>query len=246
MNVLAQLKRELSAIFYSPIAYGLIAAALAINGITFFLILDFLSSPHAPYGAVMQWMFGDNFFFFFILIISTSLITMRSLAEEKHTGTLETLLTAPINEAQVILAKYLSLVCFFIVLWLPSLIYPIVLSRHSEIDIGPIAASYAGTLLVGMMFLAIGLLCSSVSKNQIISALLCSGTCFILIIIPLFEMTSGPGSSESPLSYINMWTHMGDFSRGIVDTRPIVFYVSIILSALFFTVQVLQSRRWRG
>lgn len=245
MIVLAQLKREFAAIFYSPIAYVLIAACLITNGITFFLILDFLSSPHAPYGAIMQWMFGDNIFFFIVLIMATALVTMRTIAEEKHTGTLETLLTSPISDLQMVLAKYLSTVGFWIILWIPTLIYPVLLTQYSSIDVGPLAAGYVGTLALGMMFLAIGLFFSSISINQIISALLSFGTGFVLMIIPLFQMTDPTTSSASMLGYVNMWTHMGDFSRGIVDTRPLILYGSVTVFALFGTTQVIQSRRWR-
>jgi ABC-2 type transport system permease protein len=246
MITLAQLRREFTALFYSPIAYVMLVAAMVINGIHFMLIVFFLSDPYSPHGAAMQFLFGGTIFFYLLLLGVASMITMRSVAEEKHSGTIETLLTAPISELQVVVAKYLAVVGFYIVLWLPTLLYPIVISRYSEIDPGPLVAGYLGTLGLGMMFLAIGLFFSAITRSQIIAALLTLAVNFTLFLLPLYELVSPSFTPDSVLSYMNVWSHMEDFGRGIVDTRHLVYYGSVTLFALFATVQVLQARRWRG
>jgi len=246
MTTLAQLRREFTSLFYSPIAYVLLVAAMVINGIHFMLIVYFLSDPYAPHGAAMQYLFGGTIFFYLLLLGVASMITMRSLAEERHSGTIETLLTAPIGELQVVAAKYLALLGFYAVLWLPTLLYPLILSRYSDIDPGPITSGYLGTLLLGMMFLAIGLFFSALTRSQIIAALLTLAVNFTLFLLPLYEIVSPSFTPDSVLGYMNIWNHMEDFGRGIVDTRHLVYYGSVTLFALFATIQVLQARRWKG
>jgi ABC-2 type transport system permease protein len=246
MSILAQLKREFTAFFHSPIAYVLLTAAAILNGVVFLLIIDFLSDPRAPHGAAMQMLFGGTIFFWILVIVLTPLITMRSIAEERHSGTMETLCTAPIDDVQIVLAKYLAAVGFYAVLWLPTLAYPLLLSRYSHLDLGPIFAGYLGTLGVGMMFAAIGLLGSSVTRNQIIAALVSFGMIMLLFVVGIFDFMAGESSPDSALRYMNLWTHMEDFGRGIVDTRHLVYYGSVTLFSLFCTVQIVQLRRWRG
>lgn len=246
MNVFVQLRREIAAFFFSPMAYVLLAAAMVVNGGVFVVIVDFLSDPRAGRGAAMQMLFGGTIFYYLLLLVVASLITMRLLAEERHSGTLETLLTAPISDAQVVLAKYLAAVAFYVVLWVPTLTYPLFLSRFSALDPGPITSGYLGTVLLGMMFLSVGLFFSAVTRNQIVAALLSFVTNFGLFLVGIFEFISPGTSSESVLGYMNLWTHMEDFGRGIVDTRHVVYLLSVTAFVLFCTVQVQQSRRWRA
>jgi ABC-2 type transport system permease protein len=171
---------------------------------------------------------------------------MRSLAAERRSGTLETLLTAPISEAQVVLSKYLAAVAFYVALWLPTLLYPLLLSRYSDIDSGPIASGYLGTLGIGMMFLAVGVFFSAISRNQIIAVLLSLTANLVLFLAPLFEVVSAGFEPDSLLSYMNLWNHMEDFGRGIVDSRRLVYYGSVAAFALFCAVQVVQARRWKA
>lgn len=246
MTLIAQYKREIQSLFYSPIAYVLLVATMVYNGFVFLLIVDFLASPNAPAGAPMQYMFGGTSFFYIIITGACSFITMRLIAQEKSSGTLETLLTAPINETEVVMAKYAAALSFYVILWLPTLAYPLILSRYSEIDVGPIGAGYLGTFGIGMMFLAIGLFCSTLSKNQIVAALLSFAGNMVLLLIGVLAFLQSSTSSDSLVSYLNLWDHMDAFSRGIVDTRYLVYYFSTTVFVLFCTVQVLQVRRWKS
>ncbi len=245
MALLAQLKRELLACFYSPIAYVLLVVAMIINGGVFIAIINLLADPRSGHGAAMQMLFGGTIFFWFLVIVICPLITMRSLAEERHSGTLETLLTAPISDTQIVIAKFLASVVFWIAVWVPTLGYALMLTRYSKIDFGPILSGYLGIVMVGGMFLAIGLFWSAMTKNQIVAALLAFATNMVLFLFGVFEFLSPTQSSDSILGYMNLWTHMDDFSRGIVDTRHLVYYISFTLFVLFGTVQALQARRWR-
>ena len=242
MTVLIQMKREFLAFFFSPIAYVLLVAAMVVNGVVFGMIVDFLADPHSGHGAALQIMFSNEFYWFLILVISP-LITMRLLSEERSSGTLETLLTAPISETGVVAAKYLAAVCFWIALWLPTTAYVLLLSRYSDIDPGPVLSGYLGTLGVGMMLLAIGLFFSALTRNQIVAALLGFGANMTLFLIGIAESIASTQSSDSVLGYLNLFEHLMDFSRGIVDTRHLVYYGSLTLFMLFCTVQALQARR---
>jgi ABC-2 type transport system permease protein len=246
MTIFTQLRREIAAFFLSPIAYVLLVVTMIINGGVFFVIIELLSDPRSGQGAAMQMLFGGTIFYWFLVLVICPLITMRLLSEERHSGTIETLLTAPINDTQMVLAKYLAALAFWIALWLPSLAYVLVLSRYSQIDVGPILSGYLGTLTVGMMFLSIGLMCSALTKNQIIAALLSFAFNMGLFLLGIVEYLSSGQTGESVLSYINLWSHMEDFGRGIVDTRHLVFNLSVAMFVLFATVQISQSRRWRG
>ena len=245
MTLMAQIKREFIAFFVSPIAYVVLVAAMLVNGIVFGMIVDFLSDPRSGHSAAMQLMFSNEFYWFLTLVICP-LITMRLLSEERNLGTLETLLTAPISPVGVVVAKFLSALSFWVVLWLPTLAYVIILSQYSTLDPGPVAAGYLGTFGVGMMLLSVGLFFSALSKNQIVAALLAFGANMAVFLLGLSASMGAVQSSESILGYINLFEHMLDFSRGIVDTRHLVYYGSVTLFMLFGTVQVLQVRRWRG
>ncbi len=245
MVLLAQIKRELAACFLSPIAYVLLVVAMIINGGVFIAIINVLADPRSGHGAAMQMLFGGTIFFWFLVLVICPLMTMRSLAEERHSGTLETLLTAPINDAQVVIAKFLAAVVFWIAMWVPTLAYALMLTRYSTVDFGPILSGYLGILTVGMMFLSIGLFWSAMTKNQIVAALLSFAATPVLSLFGVFEFLSPSQSPDSVLSYMNLWTHMDDFGRGIVDTRHRIYYLSSTLFVLFGTVQALQVRRWR-
>ena len=245
MTILYQIKREFTAFFFSPIAYVVLVAAMVVNGIVFGMIIDFLSDPRSGHGAAMQLQFSNEFYWFLVLVVCP-LVTMRLLAEERHAGTIETLLTAPISATGVVVAKFLAAVAFWIVIWLPTVAYAILLSHFSTLDFGPVLSGYLGTLGVGMMLLSIGLFFSSVTRNQIVAALLGFGANMTVFLLGLSATMSDIQSSESVLAHLNLFEHMLDFSRGIVDTRHLVLYGSVSLFMLFCTVQVLEVRRWRG
>lgn len=243
MNLLWQIKREFAAFFYSPVAYVVIGAGALLNSVMFYLIISFLTRSGPAPGAPMEMLFSWVLFWLVVMIL-TPLITMRSFAEETHSGTIETLVTAPIGDVQIVLAKYLSCLSFYVIMWIPTLLYPMILSKYSHIDMGPVLSGYLGTFGIGVMLISVGVLCSALTRNQIVASLITFATMMALFLSGLFRWVDGMNAA-SIFEYIDLMGHMEDFAKGIVDTRRLVYYSSVAVLALFATVQVLGSRRWR-
>ncbi len=241
---LATLGRELRAYFFSPLAYLVLTFFLLANGISFVLIVNHLSDPRASGLAPFEFFFG-GVFFWFVLIIASPLLTMRLLSEERRSGTIEILMTAPVSGAQVVLGKYLAAFGFYIFLWLPTLAYAVMIDRHSDVDWGPIAGGYLGTLGVGAMFMAIGIFGSSFTKNQLVAAISTFAMLMLLLVGGLFESLVTGESWKDILGYINLPEHMHEFSTGIVDTRRLVFYLTTSVLLLFLSSRALEAKKWR-
>ncbi len=242
---LATLSRELRAYFFSPLAYIVMAVLLLVNGFVFWLIVSFLSDPRAAAGAPLELFFGQTFFFWLILLFMTPVLTMRLLSEERRSGTIEVLMTAPITEAQVVLGKYVAALSFYIALWVPTLAYAGVIARYSAVDWGPVASGYLGIAGVGALFLAAGLLASAVTRSQLIAALLT-----FVILVPMFtfgllENLVNNEIAKQVFGYLNLWQHMDDFAKGIVDSRRLVYYASATVFLLFLATRTLAVKKWR-
>ena len=250
---LTLIRREFTAYFLSPIAYVVLAVFLLVTGHLFFLAMTLLTEE-GPIGVEypMQALLGDERFWLVFLFIPP-LLTMRLFAEERATGTLETLLTTPLRDWQVVLAKYVACLAFYVVLWLPTLIYlPVLLNFnwttwHAQIDPRPVATSYLGVMLAGAMFLALGLFVSSLVKSQMVAALISMvlSLGFVLAAFWRPEMDTS-GLNYRLLYFFSVPLHFkGDFTRGLIDTRHLVLYAGVALFCLFLTVRSLESRRWR-
>jgi ABC-type transport system involved in multi-copper enzyme maturation permease subunit len=229
-------RRELVAYFLSPIAYLVLTLFLLVQGYSFWLFIELLAGRDAPHGAVMQYFFGGTFLYWLFVMFLVATITMRLVAEERRAGTLEPLLTAPVDEAAVVVGKYLGALAFWAALWAPTLLYVLVLRGYAPDapDAGPIAAGYLGTLLVGASALAVGTLCSTVTRNQIVAAVACFVALVLLLLVgALGDALVRTGPWSAVLAYINLFRHMEDFGRGIVDTRHVVYHVALAALALF-------------
>jgi ABC-2 type transport system permease protein len=253
LATLSLIRREFAAYFLSPIAYVVLAIFLFVTGHLFYLTLTQLTAV-GPKGVEfpMQLMLGDEKFWLVYLFIPP-LLTMRLFAEERSTGTLEMLMTAPVRDWQVVLSKYLACFAFYVVLWLPTVLYlPILLNLDwqtgaAAIDIWPVVSSYLGLALAGAMFLALGLFISSLVRSQMVAALLALFLGLGFIVVGLWRPEMDTGSLLYRILYFfTVPLHFArDFSRGIIDTRHLVLYVSVALFCLFLTVRSLESRRWR-
>ena len=240
-------RKELSSYFLSPIAYVVMMFFLVVMGVSFSLLVSVMAS--GPSGvAVMKELFSSIFFWLAMLIV-VPVLTMRLFAEEKRSGTIETLMTAPVTDTAVVLAKYAGAMTFFVILWLPTASYAYILKAFSPltapVDLGPMLGGYLGAFLVGAMYISIGLFCSSVTNNQIVSAIMC----FALTCVAFFAGFA-PYITRSDLlrvvgGYISSISHMLDFSRGAVDSRPIVLALSVSALMLFTTIKVIESRKWK-
>ena len=244
-GVLASFSREFRAYFFSPLAYIVAALVLLINGVVFWLIVSYLNNPRAAIGAPLQLFFGQTFFFWLVIVFVSAVLTMRLLSEERRSGTIEVLMTAPVTEEQVVVGKYLAALGFYVFLWLPTLAYPALLAYYSEVDWGPVATGYIGVLGIGSLFLAAGVLASALSRSQLVAAVLTFAILVFLVIVGFLQNLFTDDSVQQLLGYLNLMQHMDDFGKGILDTRRLVYYLSATVLLLFLSARALQSRKWR-
>lgn len=233
--------REWRAYFLSPLAYVILTAYMFLNGLIFSRIVAFLSTPGGPRERFLPLMFTNTFFWIFTLFI-VPILTMRLLAEERRSGTLEVLLTSPVSETTVVLGKFLGALGFFLVLWLPSLGFIFYIGTRTQVDLGAVAAGYLGIALLGAYFLAIGTFASSVTKNQILAAIVAFAMLIPIFSVGLFEQGADP-AQQSLIGYLNIWDHMDEFARGVVDTRRLVYYLSGTAFFLLLAATVLASKK---
>lgn len=252
-STLSLIRREFSAYFLSPVGYVVFAVFLVVTGHLFYLTLLRLTA-RGPVGVSfpMQLMVSDNWFWLVFLFIPP-LLTMRLFAEERATGTLESLLTAPLRDGQIVVCKFLACYAFYLLLWLPTFLYlPVLLDWEpwtltTNIDPWPVYSTYFGLFLVGAMFLALGLFISSLVKSQMVAALISLFLGLFFIVIGFWRPEMDEGSLlYRVLFFFTVPLHFErNFSRGLVDSSNLVLYVSAALFFLFLTVRSLESRRWR-
>ena len=244
---LALCRKELAGYFYSPIAYVVEMFFLLLMGFGMRMMVYILAKDTLTSG-VMQVLFGESFFFWVALLIAVPVITMRLLAEERRSGTIEGLLTVAVTERVVVLAKFTGALLFYVMMWLPTIVYAFII-RHFDaqvtVDLGPMLSSYIGVLLLGSFFISLGLLASSLTRNQVIAAMIC----FVFVGIAFFAGFIPYWSNSDWVRYVSSYfspvMHMMDFSRGVVDTRPIVLYVTGTCVMLFATTRVVESGKWK-
>ncbi len=229
------LRRELIGYFCSPIAYIVLVVFLVISGYFFWYIL------WATMEASLRFTLSNMSI---ILLFISPAITMRLLAEEKRSGTLETLMTDPVTDAEVVLAKFFASIVFYIFLLLPTLSYVFILKLIGNPDMGIIWAGYAGLVLIGGLFLSIGLLSSAMTANQIISAIV-GFVALLLFWVVGFVSELGTSTLNKVLGYIGFFGHFDSFRKGIIDTRDVIYFVTAITLFLFLTVRVVESRKWK-
>jgi ABC-2 type transport system permease protein len=248
MAVLTIARREILSFFVSSVAYVVLTVWLLFLGIVFCLLAMFFGAqPPGSGGNLLQAFFGGTMFFYLPLLIFAPTITMRLLAEERSSGTIESLMTAPISEVQIVLGKYLAAMTFWVVLWLPTLIYVWLAAGTGEnvVDMGAIAATYLGLFCIGVFYMAVGLFMSAVARTQIVAAMLTFMVLGGLFVVGLAAYATVDDERKAVFEYVGLWSQMASFSKGIVDTRFIVYDVSAACLALFMSVRVLQANRWQ-
>lgn len=234
-NIPALTWREINATFFSPLAYVVLTLYLFFSGFFFYLILA--RSHQAS-------MVGLISILTFLFLVSIPLLTMRLISEEYRSGTIESLMTAPVTDGEVILGKYFGAVIFFLFMLAPTLLYIVILKRVGDPDMGPILASYLGLILMGAMFIALGLFCSTLTRNQIVAGVL--GIVSLLIIWVLGAVGEGMNGDLAPIvKYVGTQQHMQSFSSGRIAFRDCFYFVSFTVFWLFLSVRVLESKRWR-
>lgn len=230
-------RRELTSYFHSPIAYVAMALFLLVCG--FWFREDF--QPGQP--AEMRSTFNQMIFMQVLII---PLLCMGLLAQEWATGTIESLMTAPVEETDVVIGKFLGSFAFFIVLLTPTLLYVVMLRLYSRPDYGPIFTGYVGTLLVGAMFVSVSLFCSSLTRSQIVAAVSAVAILFVVTIAPWYAASKATLSPFWRKAVdLGVYAKYADFTKGVIDTGNLVYFLAITGVFLFLTVKVLESRRWK-
>ncbi|MBI4213063.1 MAG: ABC transporter permease [Chloroflexi bacterium] len=232
-NIIAITERELRSYFVSPVAWVVTAFFVAIWGILFFAIVT--SGREAVLRPLLS-----NFSITFLFV--GPFLTMRLIAEEAKTGTLELLLTQPIREVELVVGKYLASLGFLAFMLAVTLYFPTLLEVFGDPDRGPMMAGYLGILLQGMAFMAIGLIASSLTQNQIIAAAV---TFVVLLLLWLADVLTLGGAAAEVARFISISQRSQDMLRGVVDTKDVVFFFTVIVGCLFVTTQIISARRWR-
>jgi ABC-2 type transport system permease protein len=278
-NVLAIAWREIRTYFTSPLAYVVIGVFLCLSGYIFWASLVRFSALCLQYGnnpyvfnqlnvndMVIRPMFGSMGVIFLLLI---PVVTMRLLAEERKSGTAELLFTCPITSGQVVLGKFLGAAFLLLVMLGVTLSYPLlILATSAKPDMGPALVGYLGVLLMGLAFLGVGVLISSMTENQIIAAVGAFGALLMLWSIGWVadSATTTLASLMNSLSFglweklklglggptlgdllnkISITEHFQDFRKGLLDTEHVIFYLSMVFLSLFLTQRVMESQKWR-
>ncbi len=235
-------KRELSALFLSPIAYVMLMFFLLVTGCGFYwLVKENLELTRAVQGLmVVIW---------FCMLIVLPILTMRTFAEERKSGTFETMLTAPVHESCVVFAKFAGVLTFFLMMCAPTLLYLLIVRYLAPetamlLDLGPIVGGYWVVGLIASAFIALGLLASAMTSNQIIAAISTFSIMSVIFFGGLFE----PHLSKNPMvrdvgGYLSSALHLMEAARGIFDSRTIVLYLSLTCFFLFGTIKAVEARR---
>ncbi len=241
--------RELFAFFVTPLAWVLLVVFLIVQGLHFSLLVQHFSSSGEVSSdqSPVQAFFGNTAILYLVLFLLVPPLTMRLFAEERRSGTLEALLTAPITSLAVVLAKYTAALCTYMALWLPTVLYLVVLRQTGAVDWHAAATSYLGVVLVGAAYLAVGLLMSALTSSQFIALVLTALVMLVLFIVGIGEFVAAPGTVvHAVCRHVSMWSQMASFSSGLVDTRHLVFDVPVVATCLFVTVRIVESWRLEG
>jgi len=241
--------KELAGYLLTFTGYLIIGAVAFLIGVSFLLMLIAYNS--SSIAVPLTQLFYSTMFFWLILLVSVPVITMRLFAQEKYIGTFETLMTCPVREWAVVLAKYSAAFVFYLLSWLP-LLPALWLVHHWTLGSQPfdwwtVGTTYLGVFLIGAAYTAVGALASALTRHQITAAMLSFGMSLTMFVLSFLRYSVGRGSGwkAKAAAYICQIDHMQDFVRGIIDTRPVVYYLSLTVLFLFLCTRVIESRRWK-
>jgi ABC-2 type transport system permease protein len=253
-NIVAIAHKELKSYFASPIAYIVIGFFTLLFGFFYYSLLVFFdrqSMQMMGMGAQPPQNVNDQFIrplflnVSVILLFILPMITMRTYSEEKRSGTIELLLTAPLTDLQIILGKFFGAMALFAVMLIATLPHIGIVFMLGTPEWLPVATGYLGILLMGGCFISLGLLISSLTSNQIVAGMITFAVFLLLWVINWIASFVGP-TAQNVLNYLSITDHLDDFTRGIIDTKHLVYYLSFILFGLFLTARSVDTERWRG
>ena len=250
MNVFrALVRRELSAFFQGPTGLIIIAAVMFLIGLGFLVVLSGLNGEATPM-PVTQVFYG-TYFFWVILLLIAPVITMRSFAMERASGTYESLMTAPVGDWQVVLSKFAGALIFYMILWVPLLICSVVVrfyvGESAVLGLGTMFTSALGILMVGCLYMSIGCFASALTRNQAVAAVSGFALGAALFFTGFFSYFAGDRTDwlSQLARHISLANHMESFTRGVIDLGAIVFFLSLTGLFLYLTHKVVESRRWK-
>ena len=255
MGAITVFKKEMRSYFASPIAYAVFTLFLVISGYFFYVILAYFSlisvqasmNPGLASGlnvtdGVLRPFFID---ISVVLLFLMPLLTMRLFAEERKQGTLELLLTYPLRDGEVLLGKFMAATILYALLLSATGLYLPLLGLWSELELYPILTGYLGLLLLGMTFLSLGLLFSSLTENQIVAAAFTFGALLLFWIIG-WGATLAEGDWGALFRHLSIVEHLTSFARGVLEMKDIAYYLGMTSFFLFATLKSLEIRRWKG
>jgi ABC-2 type transport system permease protein len=252
-NIAAIAQRELNGYFASPIAYVLIGFFALLFGWFFYVPLAYFVQQSGQAGMnptqamnINQMLVGPTLMnTTVIMLFLFPLITMRTYSEEKRSGTIELLLTSPLTDVEIILGKFFGAMLLYAAMLLVTMIHIGILFIFGDPEWKPIATGYLGLLMMGGCFLSMGLFISSLTRNQIVAAMATFAVFLMLWVISWISTFVGP-TMQAVLQYLSLTDHFDDFSRGIIDTKHVIYYLSFMAFGLFLTAKSVDSERWRG
>jgi len=228
--------KELKSYLTSPMAYIVTCIFLVLTG-TFFTV--YLAGTQYSDTSIRGFVESGQF----LLLLFAAVLTMRLIAEERKLGTWELLLTAPVRDTEVILGKFFGSLAVLAAMLALTLYYPIILIILGDPDMGPIGTSYLGLFLLGSASLAVGIFASSLTSNQIVAAVVAGGILFALWFVGT-ATSFAPEALGEIVSYLSLSYHFNDFIRGVVDTRAIIYYLSVTALFLYLAIRSLETGRW--
>jgi gliding motility-associated transport system permease protein len=249
-NILIIARRDLRAQFNSPVAYVVIGGAMMLLGVLFFLIPRmgggfFVGSFWEVDRASMEELFKYLPLLMSIFVIPA--VTMRSLAAEKGSGTLELLITLPVRDSEVILGKYLAACTMVLILLALTLLYPIAMFKQpwhlGQLDWGPVWSGYLGCTLFSLAGVAIGMMLSSLTESDVIAFFLTTGVLFVLYAVGWIVAVM-PGAIGDAIGFVSFQTRYEQFARGLIDTRAVLYFLSVAIVCLLVSFRSLESRKW--
>jgi len=248
-------KKEMRLYFTSPVAWVVFTMFLLIGGYFFYSIFAFYtlasmqSAMNPAMGrdlnvtdSVMRPLFSN---ISVILLLLMPLVTMRLFAEERRSGTIELLLTYPVRDGAVLAGKYLAAFALYAIMIALTLLYPGIVVYFARLEWGPVLTGYLGLLLMGGMFIAVGVCASSLTENQIVAAITTFGVLLLLWVLGWSADYAG-GTAGRVLQHLSLLEHNDSFAKGVLDTKDIIYYANFIVLALFLTLRSLEARRWNG
>lgn len=236
--------REIESMFFSPLAYIVLTIFLVLNGFSFSVAL---AASNGVVEDTIAMFLGEGPLFWVCLVTVPPLVTMRLVAEERRSGQLEVLLTAPVRDGEVIIAKFLGAMVFQAFLWGPTLIYMAIIRNYGALpDPGQLFTSYVGIACVTSVLTALGLLLSTRTTNQIVAAVGSLTANLLIIMVPLMVDSLKYAALERVLTTLSPIAHFaGSFSRGILDSGHLMVYVAVTAGLLVLATRSLEARRWQ-